>query len=161
MIDVPGALFIGAASLLLGILIVDLWWDARAVLEHPFTMDTSEAIREYYRNNLVSMAKQAPYLFLPMPASFLLVVGSLGYKLYHGLSTGSTATVTSAGVSIALTFPLIGLMLASTLPTLSKIEAEHGSLTLAERHVLQRRIFRQHVLYFTLTLAAVAAQIVL
>lgn len=161
MIDIAGSVFVGAASLLLGILVIDLLWDARSVTEQPFTMATSEAIREYYYNNLVYMAKRTPYILAPMPLAFITVLASLSYKLVHGLRAGDSPATTSALVSIALTFPIIGVAAASTIPTLSKIDAERATLTLEQRHVLQRRIYRQHILYFTLTVVAIAAQFVL
>jgi hypothetical protein len=161
VIDVAGSLFVGAASLLLGILVIDMLWDARSVTEKPFTMATSEAIREYYYNNLIYMAKRTPQILAPMPLAFLTVVGSLSYKLVHGMRAGDSPATTSALVSIGLTFPIIVVAAASTIPTLSRIDAERATLTLQQRHLLQRRIYRQHVLYFTCTVVAIAVQFVL
>lgn len=47
MAALTGSLFICAAGLVLSVLIIDLLWDAKTVVENPITESHSNAIREY------------------------------------------------------------------------------------------------------------------
>ncbi len=159
MIDLPGLLFVGAACFLIGMILVDIFWDCR-VLEKPYTEETSAAITAFYTNNLVGMRRRAPYLIALFPLGFLVVITSLIYKCVHGVQTGDQHAVVTSAISIALLFPLIGLAAASTFPTIGAVITRSASLPLEERRRLHHRLFAQHVAYLVLTAAAVVVHVV-
>lgn len=161
MIDLPGVLFIAAASFLLGLVLVDLFWDIRSVGPEPYTRETSDAIIAFYTNNIVGTRRRAPYLIGLMPLAFLVVIGTLGYKCYHGVGAGDRHAVLTSAVSIGMLFPLIALAGVSTFPTIGALITQGPTLPLDARHRMQRRLFVQHVVYFVLTAAAIVAHIAL
>ncbi len=160
MMDLPGVVFIGAACFVLGMVLVDVFWDTRA-LEQPYTEEASRAINAFYTNNLVGMRRRAPYLIALFPLGFLVVITSLVYKCYHGLTAGDQHAVLTSATSIAILFPLIGLAAASTFPTIGTLVTRGNALPLEERRRMHRRLFFQHVVYLVLTTAAVVAHVLL
>ena len=161
MIDLPGLLFVGAACFLLGLVLVDLFWDIRAVGPEPYTEETSHAITAFYTNNVIGMRRRAPYLIALMPLAFLVVIASLVFKCIHGLGAGDHHAVVTSTASMVILFPLIGLAAASTFPTIGALIAPGQALPLEARHRMHRRLFRQHVLYCVLTAAAIVAHVAL
>ena len=161
MIDLPGLLFVGAACFLIGLVLVDVFWDIRSVGPEPYTEETSDAITAFYTNNIVGTRRRAPYLIALMPAAFLVVIGALAYKCVHGLGTGDHHAVLTSAVSMVILFPLIALAAASTFPTIGAVIAESKGLPLEERHRLHRRLFFQHVVYLVLTAGAIVAHVAL
>jgi hypothetical protein len=161
MIDLPGLLFVGAACFLLGLVLVDLFWDLRSVGPEPFTEDTADAITAFYSNNLVGTRRRAPYMIGLMPVAFLVLIGALVYKGVHGVGAGDRHAVVTSAASMCILFPLIGLAAASTFPTIFALIAKGRALPLEARHRMHRRLFRQHVLYFVLTVTAIVAHIAL
>ena len=153
------SLFIGAGSLLLGVLVIDLLWDVKTVVERPFTLQHSEEIRLYYQNNLVYMAKKAPIVLAPFPLAFVVVVVSLSLEMIHGVGAGDRATIVTAAASMALTFPFIIVAAVSTIPSIAKVEAGRATLALSDRHQLQRRVFHHHVMYAVTMAVAVLLQL--
>jgi hypothetical protein len=141
------SLFIAAGSLLIGVIVIDLLWDVKTVVERPFTERHSEEIRLYYYNNLVYMAKKAPLVLAPFPLAFVAVVGSLSIELFHAIGAHDRAGIATAASGMALTFPFIFVAALSTIPSISRVEAGHATLPLADRHRLQRRVFHHHVMY--------------
>lgn len=161
MLDLPGVVFVGAACFLLGIILVDLYWDTR-VLERPYDETQARAINAFYRNNLVGMRGRAPLLIALFPAGFLVVFGSLGYKLWTGWSGGDGHAVLTAGVSLVVLLPLIVIAAVSTFPILGVLSSDTAdALPLADQLVLHRRVFYQHAVYVVLTAAAVVLHVVL
>ena len=160
MIDLPGLLFVGAACFLLGLVLVDVFWDIRAVAE-PYTEEASQAITAFYTNNLVGTRRRAPYLIALMPAAFLVVIGTLAYKCIHGLGAGDHHAVLTSAASMIILFPLIAMAAASTFPTIGALIAQGRALPFETRHRMHRRLFLQHVLYLVLTVAAIVAHVAL
>jgi hypothetical protein len=161
MVDLPGLLFVGAACFLLGLVLVDLFWDIRAVGSEPYSEETADAITGFYTNNLIGTRRRAPYLIGLMPLAFLVVVGALGYKFAHGLGTGDRRAVVASAASMIIIFPIIGLAAASTFPTIGALITGGRALPLEARHRMHRRLFMQHVAYFVLTAAAIVAHVAL
>ena len=161
MVDLPGLLFIGAACFLLGLVLVDLFWDIRSVGPEPYTEGTADAITAFYTNNLVGTRRRAPYLIGLMPVAFLVIIGALAYKCVHGLGAGDRRAVVASAASMFILFPLIGLAAASTFPTIGALITQGRALPLEARHRMHRRLFVQHVLYFVLTAAAIVAHVAL
>jgi hypothetical protein len=160
MMDLPGVLFIGAACFLTGMVLVDVFWDLRA-LEEPYTEETSRAITAFYVNNVVGMRRRAPYLIALFPLAFLVVMGALAYKCIHGLGAGDHHAVVTSATSMVILFPLIALAAASTFPTIGALVTSSSERPLEERRRMHRRLFFQHVVYLALTAAAVVAHIAL
>jgi hypothetical protein len=159
--DLPGVLFVAAASFLLGLVLVDIFWDIRAVGPDPYTKETSDAIVAFYTNNVIGTRRRAPYLIALMPLAFLVVVAALGYKCYRGVSAGDHHAVLASSVSMGILFPLIALAAVSTFPTIGSLVTSGTTLPLGTLHTMQRRLFVQHVIYFLLTAGAIVAHIVL
>lgn len=159
--DLPGLLFVAAASFLLGLVLVDIFWDIRAVGADPYTEETSEAITAFYTNNIVRIGRRAPYLIGLMPLAFLIVIGALIYKCAHGVGVGDRHAVLASGLSIGLLFPLIALAVTSTFPTIGALITKSRTLSLEARHRMHRRLFVQHVIYFVLTAAAIIVHVAL
>ena len=161
MLDLPGVVFVGAACFLIGMILVDLYWDTR-VLETPYDASQARAINAFYRNNLVGMRGRAPLLIALFPAGFLVVFGALGYKLWTGWSGGDAHAVRAAGVSLGLLLPLLVIASISTFPALGVLSSDTAdALPLAEQRTLHRRVFFQHVVYLVLTAAAVVLHVAL
>jgi hypothetical protein len=161
MVDLPGLLFVGAACFLLGLVLVDVFWDIRSVGPEPYTEETADAITAFYTNNIVGTRRRAPYLIGLMPAAFLVVIGALGYKCVHGIGAGDHHAVVASAASMLILFPLIGLAAASTFPTIGALITQGRALPLEVRHRMHRRLFMQHVLYLVLTAAAIVAHLAL
>jgi hypothetical protein len=159
MMTHAGSLFVGAGCLLLGVLVIDLLWDVKTIVEQPFTERDSEAVRQYYFNNLVDMAKKAPLVLAPFPLAFVVVVVSLVIELAQAVRMQDHAATMVAAISVGLTFPLIVLAAVSTIPLIAKVEAGQLSMPLEKRHRLQRIVFFQHVLYAVAMSAAVLLHI--
>jgi len=159
MVDVPTSLFVGAALFLMGMILVDVFWDIRA-LESPYTETTWAAIAAFYTNNVVGTRQRAPYLMAPFPLAFLVVFGTLLYRCVHGWSSGDGRELRLAGVTLAVLFPLIVLASASTFPTIAAIIRDDRSVLLAHRQRLHRRMFLHHAAYLVLTGLAVVLQYV-
>lgn len=153
------SLFIAAGSMLIGVLVIDMLWDVKTVVERPFTEQHSEEIRRYYYNNLVYMARKAPVVLAPFPLAFVVVVSSLCVELIHVIGAGDHRQIMTAAASMALTFPFIFVAALSTIPSIAKVEAGHAVLPLADRQRLQRRVFYHHVLYTVTMTAALLLQI--
>lgn len=160
MLDLPGVIFVGAACFLMGIVLVDLYWDTR-VLESPYDEEQSRAINAFYRNNLIGMRRRAPMLIALFPAGFLVVFAALGYKLATAVSAGNTHAVLTSGVSLGVLLPLLAIAAVSTFPTLGVIVDRGDALSLEERRVLHRRLLFQHIVYLALTALAVVLHVAL
>jgi hypothetical protein len=160
MLDLPGVLFVGAACFLLGLVLVDLFWDIRAVAE-PYTEETADAITAFYTNNIVGTRRRAPYLIALMPVAFLVIIGALAYKCFHGVGEGDRQAVVASAASMVILFPLIGLAAVSTFPTIGALITQGPGLPLEVRRRMHRRLFWQHVVYFVLTAGAIAAHLAL
>lgn len=158
--DLPGVIFIGAACFLIGIVFEDFLWDLRAVTE-PYTEENSRAITAFYVNATLGLRKRAPYLLIPFPAGFVVVIVSLTYKLVHGMNTGDANAVRAAAWSIGMLFPLIAIAATSTFPTIFKVIGGSDALPLREREVLHRRLFFQHLIYLVLTVAAIVVHLLM
>lgn len=160
MLDLPGVVFVGAACFLIGVVLVDIYWDTR-VLESPYDEAEARAITAFYRNNLVGMRRRAPLLIALFPAGFLVVFGALGYKLVTGWSAGDAHAVRAAGVSLLLLVPLLFVAGISTFPTIGALIAEGDALPLERLQTLQRRLLWQHAVIVLLTAAAVVLHVAL
>lgn len=160
MLDLPGVVFVGAACFVVGMVLVDVFWDTR-VLEASYDEESAAAINAFYRNNLIGMRRRAPYLIALFPLGFLVLIAALVYKLVQGLNGGDAHAVLAAGVSIAVLFPLIGLAGVSTFPTIGRLVAQGDQLGLDELRRLHRRLLFQHLAYLVLTAAAVVLHVAL
>jgi hypothetical protein len=158
--DLPGLVFIGAACFLIGIVFEDTLWDLRSVTD-PYTEENSQAITAFYINATLGLRARAPYLLIPFPAGFVIVIVSLSYKLVHGMNVGDSHAVRTAAWSIGLLFPLIAIAAASTLPTIIKMVSARESLPLEERKRMHQRLFYQHVIYLILTVGAIVAHVMM
>lgn len=160
MLDLPGVVFVGAACFLIGVVLVDLFWDTR-VLETPYDETQARAINAFYRNNLIGMRRRAPLLIALFPAGFLVVFGALGYKLATGWSAGDAHAVRTSGVSLALLVPLLFMAGISTFPTIGTLLESSDSLPIGRQQTLHRRLLWQHAVIVLLTAAAVVLHVAL
>lgn len=160
MLDLPGVVFVGAACFLIGVVLVDLFWDTR-VLERPYDETQARAINAFYRNNLIGMRRRAPLLIALFPAGFLVVFGALGYKLATAWSAGDAHAIRTSGVSLALLVPLLFVAGLSTFPTIGILLESGDSLPVERQQTLHRRLLWQHVVIVLLTAVAVVLHIVL
>jgi len=158
MVDTPGVLFIGAACFLMGLVFEGVLWDIRSVTE-PFTEETANAIRSYYVNATIGTRRRAPYLLVLMPLTFLVIIGSLAYKCFHGLGVGDRHAVVTSAASIVIIFPQIVLAAVSTFPSIRTFVTQAGTLPLETRYRLHRRVFLEHVVYLVLTIGAIIAHV--
>ena len=156
MIDLPGLVFIGAACFLIGIVFEDFLWDLRSVTD-PYTEENSHAITAFYVNATLGLRARAPYLLIPFPAGFVIVITSLIYKLIHGMNVGDAHAVRTAAWSIGILFPLIAIAGARTFPTIFKMISQRDTLPLEERKRMHQRLFYQHLVYIILTVGAIVA----
>lgn len=158
--DLPGLIFVGAACFLVGCVFENLLWDLRVVTE-PYTEEQARAITGFYVNATLGLRSRAPYLLIPFPAGFAIVIGALIYKLVHGMNTGDAHAARTAGWSIGILFPLIALAAANTLPTIFKMIAVQDTAPLEERRRLHLRVFYAHLADIVLTVGALVAHVVM